>query len=131
MSEESGMSGARAVSPMCAYLCAYLCEHDPEFAGKIANMELYDGAVYICKHVGIRPVEGTGSIAYSEARMMSALVKKYEPSGDDLKELELHVALGNLLDRYTGLVNSGDCGNLDTETEDCVIEARKALGDKP
>jgi len=50
-------------------------------------------------------------------------------TGDDGKELDLHVALSNLLDRYTELVNCGDCGNWNPETEDCVIEARKALGD--
>lgn len=43
-------------------------------------------------------------------------------------------ALTRLLDRYTGLVNCGDCGFWDPETEDEVIAARaaisKALGEQ-
>ncbi len=40
---------------------------------------------------------------------------------------ELEKALNELLDRYTGMVNSGDCGNWNPETEDCVIKARAAM----
>lgn len=40
---------------------------------------------------------------------------------------ELTEALENLLNRYTGLVNCGDCGFWDPETEEDVINARKAL----
>ncbi len=36
-------------------------------------------------------------------------------------------ALRAFLDRYTALVNCGDCGNWDPETEDFVIQARAAL----
>ncbi len=36
-------------------------------------------------------------------------------------------ALSAILDRYTGLVNSGDAGNWDSETEPEVIAARAAL----
>lgn len=39
----------------------------------------------------------------------------------------LREALSALLDRYTGLVNCGDCGNWDPETEPVVIDARAAL----
>jgi hypothetical protein len=37
-------------------------------------------------------------------------------------------ALRDLLDRYTALVNCGDCGNWNPETEPEVIAARRALG---
>lgn len=40
---------------------------------------------------------------------------------------DLKVALEGLLNHYTALVNSGDCGNWDPETEPQVIAARKAL----
>ena len=36
-------------------------------------------------------------------------------------------ALQALLDRYTSLVNCGDCGNWDPEKEPCVVAARAAL----
>lgn len=36
-------------------------------------------------------------------------------------------ALEALLDRYTELVNSGDCGNWNPEEEQVVIDARSAL----
>jgi len=41
----------------------------------------------------------------------------------------LRKALEDLLDHYVGLVNSGDAGNWDPETEVFVINARKALID--
>ena len=40
---------------------------------------------------------------------------------------ELLAALQVLLERYTGLVNCGDCGNWDPEKESSVIAARHAL----
>lgn len=39
-------------------------------------------------------------------------------------------ALYNLLERYTGLVNSGDAGYWNCEEEDVVIEARKVLAQR-
>ena len=36
-------------------------------------------------------------------------------------------AMQALLDRYTSLVNCGDCGNWNPEEEPCVIAARAAL----
>lgn len=36
-------------------------------------------------------------------------------------------ALEAMLNRYVGLVNCGDCGNWDPETEEEVIDARAAL----
>ena len=36
-------------------------------------------------------------------------------------------ALEGILDRYTGLVNSGDAGNWDPEDEDVVKQARAAI----
>ena len=39
----------------------------------------------------------------------------------------LRDALSGLLKRHTALVESGDCGNWDCETEDEVIAARAAL----
>lgn len=38
-----------------------------------------------------------------------------------------NAALSELLERYTSLVNCGDCGNWDPETEAEVINARAAL----
>jgi hypothetical protein len=40
-------------------------------------------------------------------------------------------ALQGLLDHYVGLVNSGDAGNWDPETEPVVIEARRCLPATP
>lgn len=40
---------------------------------------------------------------------------------------ELLEALEGMLDRYTGLVNCGDCGSWDPESEVEVIDARKAI----
>lgn len=40
---------------------------------------------------------------------------------------DLLAALERLLGRYIGLVNCGDCGNWDPETEDEVIAARAAI----
>ena len=49
-------------------------------------------------------------------------------SEDAADEIErLRAALEALLERYTGLVNSGDCGNWDCEQENEVIAAREAL----
>ena len=42
----------------------------------------------------------------------------------------LRTALSGLLYRYRSLVNSGDCGFWDPETERAVIEARFALEQK-
>jgi hypothetical protein len=41
----------------------------------------------------------------------------------------LRTALDGLLERYTGLVNCGDCGFWDPEKEDEVINARRALAE--
>lgn len=43
------------------------------------------------------------------------------------RELALVKALNGLLERYTGLVNCGDCGFWDPEKEENVIAARSAL----
>ena len=43
---------------------------------------------------------------------------------------EQRKALSDLLEMYVDMVNSGDCGNWDTEKEKEVIAARKALKDK-
>lgn len=40
---------------------------------------------------------------------------------------DLLVALSGLLERYVGLVESGDAGFWDAEKEDCVIKARAAI----
>jgi hypothetical protein len=45
----------------------------------------------------------------------------------DLAFLSVRRALEGLLKRYTSLVNCGDCGNWDPETEPEVIQARRAL----
>lgn len=44
--------------------------------------------------------------------------------------MNTRTALVDLLDHYLELVNSGDCGNWDPETEPVVIAARKAIGDR-
>lgn len=40
---------------------------------------------------------------------------------------KLVTALEGMIDRYTGLVNCGDCGNWNPEEEKSVIAAREAL----
>lgn len=40
---------------------------------------------------------------------------------------QLKAALVAMIDRYTALVNCGDCGNWDPETEDEVIAAHAVL----
>lgn len=53
------------------------------------------------------------------------------PDGPDARLIaaapDLREALAALLERYTGLVNCGDCGFWDPETEDEVKAARAAL----
>ncbi len=44
-----------------------------------------------------------------------------------MSELALRETLARLLERYTQLVNCGDCGNWNPEKEDEVIAARAAL----
>jgi hypothetical protein len=44
---------------------------------------------------------------------------------------DLVAALAGMLDRYTALVNCGDCGNWNPETEDEVIAARSVLSRTP
>lgn len=41
---------------------------------------------------------------------------------------EVELALEKLLHKYVRLVNCGDCGNWDPETEPEVIAARRVLG---
>lgn len=43
--------------------------------------------------------------------------------------MSLRKALADLLDHYTELVNCGDCGNWNPETEAEVIAARAALAE--
>ena len=59
-----------------------------------------------------------------QQRNMAAIQerRKYLPKLARMRE-----ALTGVLDRYVGLVNSGDAGNWDPETEDVVIKARAAL----
>jgi hypothetical protein len=40
---------------------------------------------------------------------------------------ELRKALGGMVDLYTGMINSGDCGNWNPEDDSQVIAARKVL----
>jgi len=40
---------------------------------------------------------------------------------------ELVEALSGVVDRYTALVNCGDCGNWDPEREDVIVHARAAI----
>jgi hypothetical protein len=50
------------------------------------------------------------------------------PQSSSTSRIEaLEASLSSLLERYTGLVNSGDAGNWDPEKEPCVIAARAAL----
>jgi hypothetical protein len=55
--------------------------------------------------------------------MSSDVVK----DGGPVQETELLAALKVLLDRYVSLINCGDCGNWDPETEAEVIAARAAI----
>lgn len=51
---------------------------------------------------------------------------------NELLKQQRHMLLGelvNMVDRYTALVNSGDCGNWNPETEDDVIAARRAIAE--
>ena len=48
-------------------------------------------------------------------------------SGCDKRHAVALSALRELLERYTGLVNCGDCGNWNPEDEQPVIAARAAL----
>lgn len=45
----------------------------------------------------------------------------------ELRVRKLETALEALLEKYTQLVNCGDCGNWDPELEDEVIQARGLL----
>jgi len=68
---------------------------------------------------------GRLSIAEMSAKV-SIGDKLYLQPSDEVARLKQ--ALQGLLERYTSLVNCGDCGNWDCETEIEVIAAREALG---
>ena len=40
---------------------------------------------------------------------------------------DIHEALEGMIDMYTALINSGDCGNWDPEEDKEVIAARKSI----
>ena len=61
-----------------------------------------------------RPIAHMAEMADPNARLVAAAP-------------ELLEALNAMLDRYTDLVNCGDCGNWDPETEEPVIAARAAI----
>jgi hypothetical protein len=66
-------------------------------------------------------------LGHRDARHAAAeLALKADAKRDELLAL-LSKALTGMLDRYTGLVNCGDYGNWDPETEECVQAARAAL----
>jgi len=74
-----------------------------------------------------------------ELEMMTDLARQLERERDEARERvdeciqlrkerdELREALSFFLEDYLEAVYSGDWGNWDPETEDCVIKARKAL----
>lgn len=70
---------------------------------------------------GHRVVE-TDAGVYPPARVVADFIVRAVNAHDALVE-----ALRGLLDRYTALVNCGDCGDWDPETEPEVIAARAAL----
>lgn len=59
-------------------------------------------------------IRRTGAEVFANGRVMAAAPDLYE-------------SLAALLASYTSLVNCGDCGNWDPETEPAVIAARAAL----
>ena len=54
-------------------------------------------------------------------------VEELAISGCDRRHAVALAALRDLLDRYIGLVNCGDCGSWNPEDEQPVIDARAAL----
>lgn len=67
------------------------------------------------KNVATVPTHETG---FADAEFIVKAVNSHYP---------MIAALEGLIERYTGLVNSGDAGNWDCEKEDAVIAARAAL----
>lgn len=53
----------------------------------------------------------------------------YKQKLDEMRKQrdELLKELGRMVYAYVDLVTSGDCGNWDPETDDCIISARKVL----
>ena len=68
-------------------------------------------------------------VAHSGARplMAAAPTLATELSAALVREKALREALIGMINHYTELVNCGDCGNWDPETDDPVIHARAAL----
>jgi len=69
-----------------------------------------------------------------ELKALSALINASPPSqsqptqeANQLEIQRLRDALNGLLERYVDLVNCGDCGKWNPETEDVVVQARQAL----
>ena len=61
------------------------------------------------------------------AMIYAADLRYAELSAALVREKALREALIGMINHYTELVNCGDCGNWDPETDDPVIHARAAL----
>ena len=84
--------------------------------------------VHVETSVTHMPVCSVPKARMAEADLMAALKNSYPQLRAALsQQQEMREALEGLLDRYTALVNCGDCGNWDPETEPPVIAARRAL----
>ena len=66
---------------------------------------------------------------HAHVQHLEADVKRFRARIVTLKSLngDLFTALVAMVNRYTSLVNCGDCGNWDPETEEPVIAARAAM----
>ena len=83
---------------------------------------IYDGDDNARESFGIQFGEGATPILICPNCISGKVTPKLIAASPDLLE-----ALKALLERYTGLVNSGDAGNWDCEKEDEVKYARQAI----
>lgn len=91
------------------------------FCGGEASMTGYGGIYSGC----CNGCSSSGSIEIS--RLAAAAAWNIRSRWQDDRVTELELALTRMVDIYTTLVNCGDCGNWNPETEVEVMVARAAL----
>lgn len=108
------------IAHICCSVCedtghtAETCDHNPL---RLARLWSQATGVWCCYHCGFVATND------QEAREHFGANDQQQAKC----QRELGAALQGLLDRYVGMINSGDCGHWDPEQEAEVIAARKAI----
>jgi len=94
-----------------------------ELISNISNDETFDPDGLICQECFLK-----NSTMYGDDNT-ELCFDCYEKQHDESNDSKLLKTLLTILDKYTSLVNCGDCGNWDCETEDEIIDARKVIAE--